>query len=382
MKLSTQKTEVLPSIHFLNIVSGYVFERWLAKSKNYLHFLLAILLLAAGIPVRAQALRPKIQKKNGNLSIMIWNNSRPVFALDSSLKIVVSAKKFPVIYSQVNSHAKRIELNGSSQCGLNISETLEEINPTLIRRTTSFTAISNLTFYAILEYHPQLTGEFYSFHHCETRPICYNQENCGSWTGNPPAIWSGRADGIKDNSQLFPLAAVLSEGVVYGLIGDCPAFMQNRSFQVIDPYHNMLTLQNGDERVPTKLGIGAEVSFDYKQTLRAGETLTWTTYIFCSPARSLYDVQLAANLALANSKSWNRSVVEAISRTTVYLLCRRNLLNWGMNSNYIHISGISYGWKQWGDDAFYMSLGLQEPEISQHAYNGLYLDRLVYEDNS
>ena len=384
MKLSTQKTELPSLTHLRKVVFGGVLQLWCAKNKSCRHFLLAILLLVVEIPAVAQVLTPKIQKKNGAESVEIWNANRLVFAIDSSLKIVVADKEFPVIFTRTKSHAKKIELAGVSIGGLSVSETFEALNPSLIRRTTSFTAKTNLTFFAILEYHPQLSGDFYSFLRRETKPVSYNQEHSNSqWAAIPKEGWPRRADGIEENSQLFPLAALLSDGVVYGVIGDSPASTQNRSYQIIDPQRNLMTLQNGDERVPIKVGIdGREVSFDHKQTLRAGETLTWRTYIFCSPARSHYDLQLAANLALANGKGWNHSTVEAISRTTTYLLSRRNLLNWGMNSDYILISGNSYGWKQWTSDAFYMSLGLQEPKISQQAYDGLYLGRLLYEDNA
>jgi len=354
-----------------------------AKNKSGRHFLFAILLLAVEIPAEAQVITPKLHKKDGAVSVEIWDASRPIFASDSTLKIFIAGKEFPAIFTRTKSHAKKIELAGAAIGGLSVSETFESLNPSLIRRTTSFTAKTNLTFFAILEYRPQLSGEYFSFHRRETKPVCYNQENNGAWAGGPSVTWPKRADGIEDNSQTFPLAAVLSEGILYGVIGDSPAFTQNRSYQVIDPPHHFLRLQNGDERASVKVGIdGHEVAFDHQQTLRAGETLTWTTYIFSSPARSQYDVQLAAHLALANAKGWNHSAVEAISRNIGYFLCRRNLLHWGEQSGSIIISGISYGWKQWSSDSFYTALGLQEPKISQQAYNGLFLSRLTYEDNA
>ncbi|MGZ4974301.1 MAG: hypothetical protein ACXWDN_16190 [Limisphaerales bacterium] len=344
---------------------------------------MAILLFALETPAESQVLTLKIQKKTDAASVEIWDANRPVFASDSGLKIFIAGKEFPVNFARTKLHGKKIELTGASIAGLSVSETFESLNSSLIRRTTSFTAKTNLSFHAILEYRPQLPGEYFSFHRRETKPVCYNQENSGAWAGGPNVAWPKRADGIEDNSQTFPLAAVLSEGILYGVIGDSPAFTQNRSYQIIDPQRHFLRLQNGDDRAPVKLGIdGHEVSFDHQQSLHAGETLTWTTYIFASPARSQYDVQLAAHLALANAKGWNHSVVEAISRNIGYFLCRRNLLNWGEQSDSIIISGISYGWKQWGSDSFYTALGLQEPKISQQAYNGLYLARLTYEDNA
>ncbi len=226
-----------------------------------------------------------------------------------------------------------------------------------------------------------MNGDFYSFHRKETKAVCYNQESSGQWAGAPAAAWPGA--GREELSQLFPIASIMSGGMVYGVFGAAPAFTMNRSYQFIDPEKKSFRLQNGDNRAPVKLGIdGQDVMFDHQQTLRAGETLTWTTYIFSSPAKSQYDLQLAAHLALANANHWNASAVEAISRNVGYLLCRRNLLNWGTNSDTIIISGINYGWKQWSSDSFYTALGLQQPKISQNAYNGLFLKRLTYEDNA
>ena len=85
--------------------------------------------------------------------------------------------------------------------------------------------------------------------------------------------------------------------------------------------------------------------FDGWQHIEAGETQTWTTWITSSPVRSQYDIQLAAHLGLANAKGFNQSGLEAILRNTSYLLLRRNLLR--PESDYIFISGVGYGWKQW-----------------------------------
>jgi hypothetical protein len=116
------------------------------------------------------------------------------------------------------------------------------------------------------------------------------------------------------------------------------------------------------------------------QSLAAGETRTYVTWLFASPAKSHYDVQLAAHLALANAKGWNQSALEAILRNTSYLLLRRNLMR--TEGRYIFISGIGYGWKQWVTDGFYTAQGLGDPEKLIEAYRSVFANRITYEDNA
>src|ERR1035437_7466311 len=122
MKSSTPKTKLPPSTQLRKVVFGGGLKLWCAKNKSCRHFLLAILLLAVEIPAGAQVLTPKIQKKNGAASVEIWDANRPVFAIDSSLKIFVADKEFPVIFARTKSHAKKIELAGASIGGLRSAE--------------------------------------------------------------------------------------------------------------------------------------------------------------------------------------------------------------------------------------------------------------------
>ena len=103
-------------------------------------------------------------------------------------------------------------------------------------------------------------------------------------------------------------------------------------------------------------------------------------WIFASDVKSFYDVQLAAHLALANAKGFNQSGIEAILRNTSYLLLRRNLLR--PESDYIFISGVGYGWKQWVSDGFYMSRGLDDVTFDREALSAIFFERLNYEDNA
>ncbi len=149
-----------------------------------------------------------------------------------------------------------------------------------------------------------------------------------------------------------------------------------------------LSLCNGDGSprrtisIPERLDATTVYRGEYDgwQHIESGQTQTWKTWLFTSPARSLYDVQLAAHLALANAKGFNRSALEAILRNTSYLLLRRNMLR--PESDYIFISGVGYGWKQWVTDGFWMSRGLDDPKYDAQARAAVFYDRIAYEDNA
>ena len=110
--------------------------------------------------------------------------------------------------------------------------------------------------------------------------------------------------------------------------------------------------------------------------------MRFTTWIFASPARTHYDAQLAAHLALANGKGWGTSAADAILRNTSLFLLRRNFLRPPQDGRYIFHSGIGYGWIQWVSDGFYAALGLNDPEKTVEAYRSVYLQRITYEDNA
>ena len=166
------------------------------------------------------------------------------------------------------------------------------------------------------------------------------------------------------NGQTFPVAAIRQDGRVFGIIADSPGQWENRCLILIDPPARQMAVLTGDGRDAYPLTIKYDARDAYKydmdgwQSLAAGETRTYVTWLFASPAKSHYDVQLAAHLALANAKGWNQSALEAILRNTSYLLLRRNLMR--TEGRYIFISGIGYGWKQWVTDGFYTAQGLGE----------------------
>lgn len=51
-------------------------------------------------------------------------------------------------------------------------------------------------------------------------------------------------------------------------------------------------------------------------------------------------------------------------------------------SDYIFISGVGYGWKQWVSDGFWMSRGLDDPKYDAEANMAVFFERVNYEDNA
>lgn len=186
--------------------------------------------------------------------------------------------------------------------------------------------------------------------------------------------------------QTFPVAMARREGRIFGLIADSPGLWENRSQILIDPAAETLAVLTGDGGGPYELKIRYDASTAYHYTMdgwqrvEAGQSRVFKTWIFASAAKSQYEAQLSAHLALANAKGWNGSAVEAILRNTSHLLLRRNLMR--DEGRYIFISGIGYGWKQWVSDGFYTALGLNDPEKTIEACRSVFLSRITYEENA
>ena len=195
-------------------------------------------------------------------------------------------------------------------------------------------------------------------------------------------------------TETFPVAMVRAPGKVFGVVADSPGLWENRCQVLIDPEARRLVVLAGDDREPYPLVIkppeDARDTYRYQmdgwQTVAAGETRRFTTWVFASPARSHYDAQVAAHIAVANGKGWNSSVVEAILRNTSLFLLRRNLAldanNNPRDGRYIFISGPGYGWKQWVSDGFYTALGLDDPEKTIESNRAVFWTRMDYEDNA
>ncbi len=258
---------------------------------------------------------------------------------------------------------------------LAIRDAYRTIAPNLIERTVTVTAEADARYYLDFGWKVAVEGSFHSFTGEEPKSATYTP-GCGGPEFGGASL------------QTFPFLGVRSGDTLYGIIGDTPGRWENRSFLGFDVEKRTFSLTNGDGSAKRVISIPTELDstsvyraeFDGWQHIEAGETQTFTTWIFSSPVKSQYDIQLAAHLALANAKGFNRSGLEAILRNTSYLLLRRNLLR--SESDYIFISGVGYGWKQWVSDGFYMSRGLDMPEYDIPAQAAVFFERINYEDNA
>lgn len=295
---------------------------------------------------------------------------------NAGLLLVQPAGTAPLVFKGKSKQQGNISLYGGKSGGLEISETYTSVTPFLIERTVTVKAFSDQRYYLNLGWKAAHPGNFYSFTGEEKSSVRYSP---GS---------SGPEFGAGNSMQTFPFLGIHSGNILYGIIGDTPGKWENRCFIGIDIENRCLSIENGDGSAKRTTEIPHDLDsksvyrghFDGWQHIEQGETQNYKTWIFSSNSVSLYDIQLAAHLALANAMHFNESGLEAILRNTSYLLLRRNFLR--PESDYIFISGVGYGWKQWVSDAFYMSRGLDDVVYDREAFNSIFFERIEYEDNA
>ncbi len=320
-----------------------------------------------------------IEHRSANgVSVRILDGEHAVFEgidRESSLVLVQPSGRAPVRYPEAKWQGNRLNLTGGDAQGLRISESFQSVGPELIERTVTVAAATDQRYFLDLGWSVVTPGDFYSFLGPEGSSKSYTPTCAG------PEFGGG-------SYQTFPFLGCRSGDILYGILGDSPGLWENRCFFRFDLEKRNLSLANGDGSARRVITIPREVdatsvyrtSFDGWQHIESGQTQTWKTWIFASPVRSLYDIQLAAHLALANAKGFNQSGLEAILRNTSYLLLRRNLLR--PESDHLFISGVGYGWKQWVSDGFWMSRGLDDPHFDAEAHNAVFFERINYEDNA
>jgi hypothetical protein len=332
----------------------------------------------ATVTARADALRFVEHRSPAGLSVRILAGDRPVFegiTRAGSLLLVQPAGRTAVSYLESKWQEGRLNLTGGSTNGLSFSESFRSVAPDLIERTVTVTATNDQRYYLDLGWSVAVAGEFYSFIGKETATKSYTPTCAG------PEFGGG-------SYQTFPFLGCRASNTLYGIVGDTPGLWENRCFFRFDLAKRVLSLANGDGSARRVITIPREVdattvyraAFDGWQHIESGQTQTWKTWIFASPVKTLYDVQLAAHLALANAQGFNQSGLEAILRNTSYLLLRRNLLR--PESDHLFISGVGYGWKQWVSDGFWMSRGLDDPRYDAQAHAAVFFERINYEDNA
>ncbi len=346
--------------------------------------ILCVILLGAGGGIYAEVvLSVRPSGNNGSHVASIFTSDQSLFTQTSDhaggLHVTWAgpggAQTAPVRFQSVAENASGLRLMNAAIGDLTIDEAYKSIGPNLIERVITVRAAADTRYYLDFGWHVEVDGAFHSFTGKETKTAAYSPGCSG------PEFGGG-------SLQTFPMLACLAGDTVYGIVGDTPGKWENRSFLAFDVENRAFSLTNGDGSPRRVIAIPHEVdatsvyrgSFDGWQHIEAGQTQEWRSWIFASPAKSQYDVQLAAHLALANAKGFNQSALEAILRNTSYLLLRRNLLR--PESDYIFISGVGYGWKQWVSDGFYMSRGLDDPQYDIAAQAAVFFERINYEDNA
>ncbi len=249
-------------------------------------------------------------------------------------------------------------------------------NRSLIERTLEVTADAPQQFSITFPLDTSPEGELAAFSGPEKEHVLYDT-------------------GVRERkNQTFPVAMLRTSDRVYGIIADSPGLWENRCQVLVDPPSRRLAFTTGDGgesftmliKPPEDARDTYQYSMDGWQSLVAGETRCFTTWVFASRANTHYDAQVAAQIAVANAKGWNTSALEAILRNTSYYLLRRNLMrdenNQPRDGKYIFISGMTYGWKQWVSTGFYSAIGLDDPEKNIEAYRSVFWHRMDYEDNA
>ncbi|MSU34475.1 MAG: hypothetical protein EXS36_05095 [Pedosphaera sp.] len=349
--------------------------------KLLIRFLQLVWIVGAGLlHSAAWALDLDVVKNADGVTVRILDGGRTVFSpitTDAGLVVMSPDGRTLVRYAEVKRENGMVMLTGGSAPGLTITETLRSVHADLIERVVRVSANSDQRYYLELGWQSPSARDLYSFMGKETGTQQLSLSCAGpEFAGHSQAL------------QTFPLLGCLDGNRFYGLLGDTPGLWENRSFMRFDVKQQTLSLTTGDGSAKRVITLPRELDattvyraqFDGWQHLERGESARFTTWLFASPARSLYDVQLAAHLALANAKGFNHSGLEAILRNTSYLLVRRNLLR--PESDHLFISGVGYGWKQWISDGFWMSRGLDDPKFDKEAHAAVFFERMNYEDNA
>ena len=348
-----------------------------SRAASYVGFLL-LSLAAQGAAVD---LHPVVTETNGLIAVDYQSGNTRVWRSTTSAPAGVElrlpgAASVPVLFRTQTKANRVVELGPTKFGALTLRFRVEQKSPSLVQRTLDVHAETPQQFAVTFPLDAAVEGEFASFSGPEKNRTLYDTVR-----GSP-------------KTETFPVVMLRTADRVFGLIADSPGLWENRCQVFLDPPARRLAVRAGDGRDPYPLVIkppeDARDTYQYQmdgwQTLQAGETRRFTTWVFASTARNHYDAQVAAHLAVANGKGWNSSTLEAILRNTSLFLLRRNLAldanNAPRDGRYIFISGPGYGWKQWVTDGFYTAMGLDDPEKTIESNRAVFWTRMDYEDNA
>jgi hypothetical protein len=337
--------------------------------------------LALAAPAEVVELHPKLVEQDGCIGVEYYSGGtlavRSTDAAPAGVQLLLpGAEVKPVVFRAKTERDGVIELGPAQVGALTLRLRLVQKTPSLVERTLEVRADAAQRFSVWFPIDVAWEGEFASF----SGPV-KSRTLCDTVRGTA-------------KTETFPVAMLRASGKVLGLAADSPGLWENRCEVLLDPPAHRLAVLAGDGRAPYPLIIkppeDARDTYQYQmdgwQSLAAGETRRFTTWVFASPARNHYDAQVAAHLAVANGKGWNSCALEAILRNTSLYLLRRNLArdanDQPRDGRYIFISGPGYGWKQWVSDGFYTALGLDDPEKTIESNRAVFWTRMDYEDNA
>jgi hypothetical protein len=325
-------------------------------------------------------LRPALVEKGGVVGVEYRSRDalvgRSTDAAPAGVELLLpGAAAVPVQFRTKTKRRGVLELGAVKIGALTLRLHITQRNPSLVERTLEVSAEGAQRFSVTFPLETAPEGEYASFSGPEKSRVLYNTHESGGRKG-----------------QTFPVAMLRTSDRVFGIIADSPGLWENRCQVLLDPPTRRLAILTGDGGAPYSMikPPDARDTYQYQmdgwQSLAAGETRRFTTWVFASPARTHYDAQVATQLAVANGKGWNSSAVEAILRNTSLYLLRRNLMrdenNQPRDGRYIFISGLSYGWKQWVSTGIYAAMGLNDPEKTIESNRAVFWNRMDYEDNS
>ena len=343
--------------------------------------LAALLLNAPAARAETVEIRPVLVEKLGSIGVEYRSAGtligRVPEAAPPGVEILFpGSKPMPVQFRSKTVRRGAIELGPARMGTLTLRLKLVRKTPSLVERTLEVHANKAQRFAVTFPLELAIEGEFASFSGPEKARVL-----CDTVRGSA-------------RTETFPVGMVRTSDKVFGVAADSPGLWENRCQVLLDPPDHRLAVLTGDGRDPYPLIVkppeDARDTYQYQmdgwQSLTAGETRRYTSWVFASPARNHYDAQVAAHLAVANGKGWNSSALEAILRNTSLFLLRRNLArdenNQPRDGRYIFISGPGYGWKQWVSDGFYCALGLDDPEKTIESNRAVFWNRMDYEDNA
>ncbi len=328
----------------------------------------------------APEIRPQAEVRDGSLRIEYRDHDERVGrssdAAPAGVELILPDQPpAPLLFSSVHQAGDDIETGPVHRAGLTFIWRLRQKTPALVERTLEVTATAPARFAVSFPLEPDRDGTYSSFSGAHPERVLLDTVRGGKW-------------------ETFPVAMLLTSNRVFGVIADSPGLWENRCQILVDPQAHRLAVMTGDGRAAYDLTLrppeDARDTYQYRmdgwQSLAAGETRRYTTWVFAGPARTHYDAQLAAHVAVANGKGWNSSAIEAILRNTSLYLLRRNLAldadNHPRDGRYIFVSGPGYGWKQWVSDGFWAAIGLDDPEKTIESNRAVFWTRMDYEENS